>query len=220
MSDGQPNSWERTLAAEEEIARRLGNVPTLRQLIGHFTHAETDEDLEESTISVAISPEQRSYAALRVRGFSSIAASRQLNLNRLAAQRWETSDWFDTISEEERHKWLVGAGIDQKQEALIPLVPDTLQAIKDTLHSEDESIKLKAAQFVLDNMFGESKNPVGRPVTKRPDTEEVNPDLTEIMASAMLKINQAREQSDGTIVGIVSSPDYVNGRHNGANESS
>ena len=201
------NSWERTIAAEEEIARRIGNAPTLRQLIGHFTYAETDEDLDAAT-NVAILPEQRSYVALRVRGFSSLAAARQLNLNTNAAQRWETTPWFETISEEERRKWLVGAGIDQKQEALIPLVPDTLQAIKDTLHSEDEKIKLSAAQFVLDNLFGEAKRPIGRPANPRNNVEQ-SPDLTDIMASAIQRINEARETSNGQIVGIISSSDYA-----------
>src|SRR5215831_19486488 len=197
------SSWERTIAAEEEIARRLGNVPTIRQLVGHFAFAEQSEDLDAAK-NVAILPEQRSYVALRVRGFSSLAASRQLNLNTNAAQRWETEQWFEIISEEERKKWLVGSGIDQKQEALIPLFPDTMQAIKDTLHSEDEKIKLQAAQFVLDNIFGEAKRPVGRPSAPRNNVEQ-SPDLTDIMATAIQRINEARTTSEGDIVGIVSS---------------
>jgi len=201
------SSWERTIAAEEEIARRIGNAPTLKQLVGHFAFAETPEDLDAQK-NVAILPEQRSYVALRVRGFSSLAASRQLNLNTNAAQRWETEPWFETISEEERRRWLIGAGIDQKQEALIPLVPDTIQAIRDTLHSEDEKIKLSAAQFVLDNVFGEARRPVGRPAGPK-NNESTAPDLTDIMASAIQRINEARETSAGNIVGIISSTDYA-----------
>jgi len=206
-SSNGTSSWERTIAAEEEIARRIGNAPTLRQLIGHFSFAETPEDLDAQK-NVAILPEQRSYVALRVRGFSSLAASRQLNLNTNAAQRWETEQWFETISEEERRKWLIGAGIDQKQEALIPLVPDTITAIRETLHSEDEKIKLQAAQFVLDNVFGEARRPVGRPANPR-QPEQTSPDLTDIMASAIQRINEARQDSAGNIVGIISSSDYA-----------
>ena len=206
-SSNGKTSWERTIAAEEEIARRIGNAPTLRQLVGHFAFAETPEDLD-ATKNVAILPEQRSYAALRVRGFSSLAASRQLNLNTNAAQRWETESWFEVIAEEERRRWLQGAGIDQKQEALIPLVPDTIAAIKETLHSEDEKIKLSAAQFVLDNVFGEVRRPVGRPATPR-NENNTSPDLTDIMASAIQRINEARETSAGNIVGIISSSDYA-----------
>ena len=206
-SSNGKTSWERTIAAEEEIARRIGNAPTLRQLVGHFAFAETPEDLD-ATKNVAILPEQRSYVALRVRGFSSLAASRQLNLNTNAAQRWETESWFEVIAEEERRRWLQGAGIDQKQEALIPLVPDTIAAIKETLHSEDEKIKLSAAQFVLDNVFGEARKPVGRPATPR-NENNTSPDLTDIMASAIQRINEARETSAGNIVGIISSSDYA-----------
>jgi hypothetical protein len=209
-SEGQ-NSWERTANAEEELARRIGTHPSLKQLIGHFSFAETDEDLDENTIQPTILPEQRSYTALRVRGFSSIAAARMLNLNMLAAQRWELSNWFEAVREEELKKWLVGAGIDQKQEAMFPLFPDAMEAIKDTLHSEDPKIKFQAAQFVIDNLFGEARRPVGRP--RNNDTHSDNsPDLTDIMASAIARINEARrETTNGALVGIVSSTDYVNG---------
>lgn len=207
-SEGQ-SSWERTANAEEELARRIGTHPSLKSLIGHFSFAETDEDLDENTIQPSILPEQRSYVALRVRGFSSVAAARMLNLNMLAAQRWELSNWFEAVREEELKKWLVGAGIDQKQEAMFPLFPDAMEAIKETLHSEDPKIKFQAAQFVIDNLFGEAKRPVGRPTKER---EESSPDLTDIMASAIQRINEARrETTNGAFVGIVSSPDYVNG---------
>jgi len=207
-SDGQQSSWERTVAAEEELARRLGNAPTLNALIGHYSFAETDEDLAEETIRPTILPEQRSYVALRVRGFSSLTASQTLNLNRLAAQRWETQPWFEAVREEELKKWLVGAGIDQKQEAMFPLFPDTMEAIKSSLHSEDEKIKLQAAQFVLDNLFGEAPKQRGRPPKER---DESSPDLTDVLAAAVQRINDARQLTNGNLVGIVSSPDYVNG---------
>lgn len=203
------DSWQRTLDAEEEIARRLGNNPTIRSLIGHFSYAEKDEDLAEETISINITPEQRSYVALRVRGFSSTFAASKLNLNRLAAQRWETTDWFEDCREEELKKWLVGAGLEQKQEALIPLVPDTLQAIKSTLNSEDEKIKLAAAQLVLDNIFGEAKKAVGRP--RKESEPSDNPDLTDIMATAIQRINEARSAVPIEKVGIIASSDYKNG---------
>lgn len=207
--DTAQSSWQRTIEAEEEIARRLGNSPTIRSLIGHFSYAEKDEDLAEETISVNVTPEQRSYTALRVRGFSSNFAASKLNLNRLAAQRWETEEWFERTREEELKKWLIGSGLEQKQEALIPLVPDTLQALKDTLNSEDEKIKLQAAQLVLDNIFGEAKKPVGRPRNNNHDND--NPDLTDIMATAIQRINEARTNSNGTEVGIIASADYKNG---------
>lgn len=201
-------SWERTQKSEAEIARRLGNAPALITLLGHYSFAETPEDLEPSTIAARILPEQRSYVALRVRGFSSAVAARQLNLNRLAAQRWETADWFDEVREEELKKWLVGAGIDQKQEALLPVFPAAISAIKDSLECEDPKIKLAAAQMVLDNIFGEAKRPVGRPANPKDDNNPT-PDLTDIMTAAMQRINEARSASDGSIIGIVSSHDYA-----------
>jgi len=198
-------SWERTLKTEEELARRIGNAPTLKSLIGHYSFAENDEDLAEDTQTIAIRPEQRSYCAMRVRGISSSVAVAHLSLNKLAAQRWEQCDWFERVCEEERKKWLIGAGIDQKQEAFIPLYNDAMQAVSETLHSEDEKIKLAAAQFVMDNLFGQEKRAVGRP---RRDND-ATPDLTDIMASAIKRINEARDQVIGQEVSIVASPDYA-----------
>jgi hypothetical protein len=207
-------SWERTLAVEEELARRIGNSPTLSGLIGHYSYAEHPEDLSAESINVAVLPEQRSYVALRVRGISSGTASAHLNINRLAAQRWEQSDWFERVSEEERKKWLTDAGLSQKQEAFIPLYNDALQAVKDTLYCEDPKIKLAAAQFVMDNLFGQEKRPVGRP--RNLNNENVTPDLTDIMATAIKRINEARDGILGDSVTIVASPDYAspNGVHN------
>lgn len=208
------DSWERTQRSEAEIARRLGNAPSLLTLLGHYSFAENEEDLDPNTIAPRILPEQRSYVALMVRGFGPAVAARQLNLNRLAAQRWETEQWFDDVREEELKKWLVGAGIDQKQEALLPVFPAAIEAIKDSLVSEDPKIKLQAAQMVLDNIFGEAKRPVGRPANPKDESTQ-NPDLTDIMTAAMQRINEARSASDGSIIGIVSSPDYAH--QNGSN---
>lgn len=213
-----PNlSWERTLKTEEELARRIGNAPTLKSLIGHYSFAENDEDLAEDTQTIAVRPEQRSYCAMRVRGISSSAAVAHLSLNKLAAQRWEQSEWFERVCEEERKKWLVGAGIDQKQEAFIPLYNDAMDAVRETLHSEDEKIKLAAAQFVMDNLFGQEKRAVGRPRSKDQDAP---PDLTDIMATAIKRINEARDQVIGQEVSIVASPDYAGSYSlNGKSES-
>ena len=133
------------------------------------------------------------------------AACTRLKLNRTRCQRWESEEWFEVVCEEERKDWLVGAGIDQKQEILVPLVPDTIRAVRDSLHSEDEKIRLQAAQFVLDNIFGQDKKPVGRP-RKDSDGEVQMPDLSDIMSRAADKISAARNRSeDRSATSIVSS---------------
>jgi hypothetical protein len=178
------------LAEQNKIKKLMPGKNRIDDLIGHFSYAEFPEDLEAPPIKC--SPEQRSYCSLRVRGFSKDAACKKLRLNRTTCTRWETQEWFEVICEEERRDWLVGAGIDEKQEILVPLVPDTIKAIKDTLHSEDEKIRLSAAQFVLDNIFGQEKKSVGRP---KKDSEESLPDLSDIMSAARDKINFSRERT-------------------------
>lgn len=177
-------------------------------LIGHFSHAEYPEDL--STPPIKVRAEQRTYASLRVRGFSRDAACSKLSLNRTACVRWEQQDWFDVVCEEERKDWLIGAGIDQKQEILVPLVPDTIKAIRDTLHSEDDKVRLMAAQFVLNNIFGEDKRGPGRPRKDGTMQPEQLPDLSEIMSIAAERVHKTKELStDVNASPIVSSEEMT-----------
>lgn len=193
-----------------ELNKPIKLVPgknRIDDLIGHFSYAEHPEDLAAPPLKVRA--EQRSYATLRVRGFSREAACRQLRLNRTTCTRWEQEEWFDVVCEEERRSWLIGAGIDEKQEILLPLVPDTIKAIKDVLHSEDEKIRLTAAQFVLDNIFGGEKRGPGRP--KKTGFEiETLPDLSDIMNIAADKVARSKENSsDDSATSIVSSAEIT-----------
>lgn len=184
------------------LSSKIEKGERINALIGHFAQAEYPEDFTAPPIK--ITPDQRSYAALRVRGFSIVNASAQLRLNRARCQRWENQDWFELACEQERKHWLIGAGIDEKQELLVPLVPDTMRAIKNALSSEDENIQLKAAQFVLDNIFGSDKKGPGRP--KKSAEEDSMPDLSDIMGAADARIAAARNRSeDKSATSIISS---------------
>ena len=184
------------------VAHKLENGDRINALIGHFANAEKPEDFNAPPLK--ITPVQRSYAALRVRGFSASYACSKLHQNRTRVTYWEEEEWFQLACEQERSSWLVGAGIDEKQEILVPLVPDTIKAIKNALHSEDENIQLKAAQFVLDNIFGSEKKSVGRP--KKQADEDAMPDLSDILGAADNKILNARTRStDSSATSIISS---------------
>ena len=139
-------------------------------LIGHLTTAEQPEDLEISPEIQKITPQQRSFVALRVRGFSCAAAARQINVNYMAAMRWSNSVWFDSICEEERTKWLVSAGIDKRVELMTPLMGMALDALKAALVSEDERIRMAAVDKVFSTFFAEEKRPVGRPPKPKDDS--------------------------------------------------
>lgn len=155
-------------------------------LIGHLTTAEQPEDLEISPEAHKISPQQRTYVALRVRGFSSAAACRQLNINQMAALRWSNSQWFDVACEEERNKWLINQGIDKRVELMIPLMPLALDALKSALISEDERIRMAAVDKVFNTFFAEEKRPVGRP--PKPKDDSVPMSLSDIQQRTQDKI--------------------------------
>jgi hypothetical protein len=155
-------------------------------LIGHLTTAEQPEDLEISPEAQRITPQQRSYVALRVRGFSSAAACRQLNINQMAALRWSNSAWFEVACEEERNKWLINQGIDKRVELMIPLMPLALEALKAGLISPDERIRMAAVDKVFNTFFAEEKRPVGRPPKPREDSEPLN--LSDIQQRSADKI--------------------------------
>lgn len=140
--------------------------------IGHFATAEKTEDLDFTEESYKVTPQQRSYAALRVRGFSSAAASRQLNVNQMAASRWQNSKWFEPLCEEERNKWFVSSGVDVRKEIMAPLVSKAVDALSDALESEDDKVKILAANTVFDTFFANDKRPVGRPPNHKPLEEE------------------------------------------------
>src|SRR4030095_1210167 len=87
------------------------NVPiSISGLFGHVGSAEHPEDLTVQPEVTKLTPQQRTYVSLRVRGFSSAAACRQLNLNLMAAHRWSNSQWFEAACEEERTKWFIHSG--------------------------------------------------------------------------------------------------------------
>ena len=175
-----------------ESPSRIG----VNELIGHLASAEFPEDREIPKSAHTLTPQQRTYVALRVRGFSNAAACRKLNINQLAAQRWSHSEWFDSACEVERHTWLVSQGID-KQEVIAPLVPPAIAVMRSTLHSEDEKLRFAAANRVIEIFFEDlmPKRPVGRPRT----AEELNGaanqalvDLSDLQQKANERVNQLR----------------------------
>lgn len=167
-------------------------------LIGHINTAEQPEDLEISPEAQRITPQQRSYVALRVRGFSSAAACRQLNINQMAALRWSNSPWFDAACEEERNKWLVSTGVDKRTELMIPLMGLAVDALKAALVSEDEKIRLAAVDKVFSTFFAEEKRPVGRP--PKPKDDGVIPlTLSDIQQRAQDKIQSLKASNPQSI---------------------
>jgi hypothetical protein len=129
-----------------------------------------------------------------VRGFTSAAACRKLNLNQLAASRWANSPWFESACEVERIKWLTSQGID-KQEVIAPLVHPAVQVIRQTLQSEDEKLRFAAANRVIELFFDDPKRPVGRPRSAEELNESANKslvDLSDLQQRAFIKITELR----------------------------
>jgi hypothetical protein len=164
-------------------------IPTdLATQIGHLSTAETPEDLEYNEILRKVSPQQRTYCALRVRGFSSAAACRQLKINVMAASRWSNSEWFNAVCEEERKKWFEESGIDLRKELMVPLVGKAVDAISETLSSEDYKVRLQAANLVLETFF-DTKRPIGRPrLLREEETTEPAPDLSDVLGQANQRV--------------------------------
>jgi hypothetical protein len=165
------------------------NVPiSLSGLFGHVGSAEHPEDLTVQPEVTKLTPQQRTYVSLRVRGFSSAAACRQLNLNLMAAHRWSNSQWFEAACEEERTKWLIQSGIDKRVELMVPLMGLALDALKSGLTSEDERIRLLAVDKVFATFFGDEKRPVGRP--PKPKSDDSDPiTLSDIQERSQQRVN-------------------------------
>lgn len=167
----------------------------IQDLMGHLATAEYPEDQPVLPVAHRITPPQRSYIALRVRGFSSAAACRKLGINQLAALRWTKAEWFEPACEEERIKWLTSTGID-KQDVIAPLVHDAIQVVHSTLRSEDEKLRFAAANRVIDIFFDEvGKRPVGRPRSAEAINDMADKallDLSEIQQRANEKVNELR----------------------------
>ncbi len=166
-------------------------------LIGHINSAEHPEDLAITPEAQRITPTQRSYVALRVRGFSSAAACRKLSVNQMAALRWSRSEWFDSVCEEEREKWFLSQGIDKKQEIMTPLMGLAVDALRSALSSEDERIRMAAVDKVFETFF-DDKRPVGRPKSEKPEPEKVIT-LSDIQEKSKIKVNELRASHNGHI---------------------
>jgi hypothetical protein len=185
IMDESPESI--TAEAESILAESAKPKISLLEQIGHFSTAEQAGDLIVDSSQTKITPIQRSIVALCVRGFSLAAACRKLHTNYAAAFRWKNSDWWPVVEEEERSKWLQSEGIDTKHEAFAPLIAPALEAIRMSLLSEDDKVRLTAANLVFDQFFDKEKRPVGRP---RKDKEEVDgpPDLSDLRVLAEQRI--------------------------------
>lgn len=162
-------------------------------LIGHVNTAEHPEDLIIQPEVTKLTPQQRSYVALRVRGFSSAAACRHLNLNLMAAHRWSNSAWFESACEEERNKWLISSGVDKRVELMVPLIGLALDALKAGLTSEDERIRLLAVDKVFTTFFGDEKRPVGRPPKVKSDEAPIT--LSDIQERSQQRVNQLKSSN-------------------------
>jgi len=160
-------------------------------LTGHISNAEHPEDLQVQPEVTKLTPQQRSYVALRVRGFSSAAACRQLNLNLMAAHRWSNSQWFQAACEEERTKWLLQSGIDKRVELMVPLIGKALDALDAALGSEDERIRMLAVDKVFATFFGDEKRPVGRP-PKDKGNSDAPITLSDIQERSQQRVSQLK----------------------------
>lgn len=164
---------------------------SITSLLGHVSTAEHPEDLTVQPEVTKLTPQQRSYVALRVRGFSSAAACRHLNINLMAAHRWSNSPWFTSACEEERTKWLIQTGIDKRVELMVPLMGLALDALKSGLTSEDERIRMLAVDKVFATFFGDEKRPVGRP--PKPKSDDLSPiTLSDIQERSQQRVNQLK----------------------------
>lgn len=167
-------------------------------LIGHLHTAEHPEDIAVSPEAYKITPTQRTYCALRVRGFSSAAACRKMNINQMAASRWANAGWFDAVCEEERNKWLLSQGIDKRVELMTPLMGLALDALKSSLISEDEKIRMAAVDKVFETFFESEKRPVGRPPNPKSEIDKVV-SLSDIQERSKQKINELRSNHNGHV---------------------
>lgn len=168
-----------------------------RTQIGHWSTAESSEDYSFNDSQIRITPIQRSFAGLLVRGFSIPAACRELNLNPNTARRWADAEWFEPVCETERQKWFASKTVADKTELFATLMGKAFDALRELLSSEDEKIRLAAVNFVVTQFFGGvEKQPIGRP--RKPEPEVGPPDLGDIQTIAARRISAMRDSVNGS----------------------
>lgn len=103
-----------------------------------------------SAMLAKLSPRQRWYAVLRLRGAAKREAAREIGGDTTTVLSWERTPWWPALLEHYAQNFLF-----QKATILNPLVPLATKAVVENLRGNNgPEQQLDAAKFVLEQMFG------------------------------------------------------------------
>jgi len=112
----------------------------------------TDENGEKKFLPIfkeTPSPQQRTFAALLVKGNTVSEVIRQMKIARQTAYNWKNSDWFPVVEREERDR-LLGNPIV----VFGDMLPQAIQAYEKALREDNLKLAVEIAGEVFDRIYG------------------------------------------------------------------
>lgn len=138
---------------------------------------ETDEILQKSTEvnkTTGLTPIQEQVAILMASGESITSISERLNLNRSTIYQWQKKQSFKCFLNQQRKD-----AKENLRNGLFGLHDSALKAVIDCLKSDNESIKLRTAMYIISRV---ERQPIGstdiRDVLKEQSTEDIIENLS------------------------------------------
>ena len=107
----------------------------------------------ETTLESGLTPIQEQAAIMLASGENITSVSEKLNLNRSTIYQWQQKITFQCFFNFQRKE-----AKDTLKNGLLSLYKDALEAVKGCLASENESIRLKTAMWIIAKV---ENNPVG-----------------------------------------------------------
>ena len=128
-----------------------------------------DDDLPE--MLTRLSPRQRTYVAMRVRGESVRQAADRLTIGPDTGRAWEAAPWWFLAEQQEQ-----GRFFGEVRDRLLPLVPDAVKRLSLELSgSKGEDIAHQSAIWVLERIGG-------KPTQKVEQKQETSSQAGDIVA--------------------------------------
>lgn len=113
----------------------------------------TQQNSTEATLESGLTPIQEQAAIMLASGDSTTSVSERLNLNRSTIYQWQKKITFQCFLNFQRKE-----AKETLKNGLLGLYNDALKAVKQSLSSDNESIKLKTAMWIIAKV---EKNPIG-----------------------------------------------------------
>ena len=110
-------------------------------------HNSTNINKKETNLINGLSPAQEKAIVLLLSGKSITDISRELNVDRTTIYLWQEKETFQAY-----YNFLAKKIKIETEGNLLGIYNDAIQVVKDSLHSDNESIKLKSALWLIDRI--------------------------------------------------------------------